>query len=92
MSSLQLPPLPVPRIYIEQGSATGKIMHRRHFCESFLLGNSRILVIGADGPRLKKMLEIAQSSLRLNFLETNGLESWVHDDAIFGLVGDATQG
>ena len=42
-------------------------------------------------PRLQRLLEISQSSLRWSLLETEVLESWVHHEGRFALLGDAAQ-
>lgn len=54
------------------------------------LDHLRELIHGWE-PRLQKLLDIAQSSLRWSLLETDELESWVHHDGKFALVGDAAQ-
>lgn len=54
------------------------------------LDHLRGLINGWE-PRLQKLLEIAQSSLRWSLLETDELESWVHHNGKFTLLGDAAQ-
>ena len=40
-------------------------------------------------PRLLRLLEIAQSSLQWSLLETDELESWIHPEGEFVIIGDA---
>lgn len=52
------------------------------------LDHLRQLFRGWD-PHLQKLLGIAESSLRWSLLETRELQSWVHPDGKFALLGDA---
>ena len=52
------------------------------------LNHLRGLIHGWE-PRLQRLLEIAQSSLQWSLLETDELESWVHPDGKFVIIGDA---